>query len=62
MELRERKDTSDVTILELPVVFKGTATECGQYAVSRGFRWKPHRAWLFGGYYANTDGDCLYVT
>ena len=49
-------------IHELPVVYEGTLQGCMDYAASNNYKWKPDRNNLFGGYYADPNGNVLYVT
>jgi hypothetical protein len=50
----------DVLITALPIVCKGSVEDLNAYAVANGYTWRPNHTLLFGGYYANKSGDCLY--
>jgi len=44
----------------LVVVFKGSARACNEYARANGYNWRRSQN-LFGGYWVNRDGQCLFV-
>ena len=41
-------------------VFVGTASDVLETATAWGYRWKDSDN-IFGGYFVNTEGDCLFV-
>lgn len=65
MQLRKRLALDlrlDVSLLECPIEFDGTPKECHKFATSNGYHFRRVKKLLFGGYYANDHGDCLYPT
>lgn len=62
IELRLRDTVTDTPTLSLPAVFCGDRLACTQYAADNGFTWKAKSAYLFGGYWVNSRGECLLPT
>lgn len=65
MELRlmgQAEVDTGLDALQCPIVFTGDSSQCRRYAEEHDYQWKPVHGWLFGGYYANDNGDCLMPT
>ncbi len=47
------------TYNDLPIIFEGTVDECGEFCQKQdGYFWQFDNN-VFGGYYANPEGECL---
>jgi hypothetical protein len=55
--MREVEASAD--LLACPVAFRGSVSECAEYARANGFNWRRKRAALCGGYYVAENGDSL---
>lgn len=52
----------NIHLLEIAPEFEGNELDCVQYADRNGFKWKPNRDYLFGGYWNNASGETLMPT
>lgn len=49
------------TVLDLPIVFKGSEEACRAYCEMFNYSFRPEKNNIFGGYYAHEDGTCLLL-
>lgn len=62
-ELRLLCEIREYNILELPIVFTGTWTECFNYAELHGYKIVYKLGMLFNGYFAHPETKaCLFIT
>ena len=65
-EIRElrcrRAGDLNTLIFDIPVSYRGTHQECCAWAKKHGYESRRDPDLLFGVYFANAEGDCLYLT
>ena len=66
MELRRVDDVQKLdihtTIMDYPIVVKGTREEVEEYAKKKNLKWKKDRSFLFGGYWVDSKGTSYLPT
>ena len=50
-----------ILIHELPIIFEGNFDQCHKFAATKG-EFILDREMIYGGYYADEDGNCYYIT